>query len=72
VNDFQKLVLMPGKNERINAFTTILYPIKAIKYNIFKKRNLKLLRLILALDNACMKTKEIRHIWLSLFRICIT
>jgi hypothetical protein len=56
VNDFQKLVLMPGKNERINAFTTILYPIKAIKYNIFKKRNLKLLRLILALDNACMKT----------------
>jgi transposase len=41
---YQKLVLTPGKNERINAFITLLWPIKAIKYNIFKARNSKLFK----------------------------
>jgi hypothetical protein len=41
---YQKLVLTPGKNKRINAFITILWPIKAIKYNIFKARNSRLLK----------------------------
>ena len=41
---FQKLVLTPGKNKRINAFITFLYPIKSIKYNIFNKRNSKIFK----------------------------
>lgn len=35
----QRKVLTPGINRRVVAFITLLYPIKAIKYNIFSTKN---------------------------------
>jgi hypothetical protein len=41
---YQKIILTPGKNKRINAFYNPSLSKKSIKYNIFKKRNSKILK----------------------------
>lgn len=40
----QRKVLTPGINRRLVAFITLLYPVKAIKYNIFQTKNTALFK----------------------------